>query len=459
MAGIGLFSALDVAISGMFVSGLATQVVNHNIANANTPGYSRQSLRIGSHDPLSTTFGAIGRGALSLGVDRAHNRFLQQQVVDQTALLGDYTAMDETLRSVEGVLGGLDNDHIRTALDQFFDAWQGLSLDTNSDGAREAVVGATSNLARQFNLIDDALAGLQRDARTTFETYVTDVNIMLAQVADLNGRIVAGTASGQRPNDLLDQRQQILDRIANDTRFTTIDRGDGTIDVLVEGRAVVTRSHVNELRVEEVQGPTGDPIQRAVFGGRNPVVVDFRAGALSGYQRMANDIVPGIRAELDALAAQIIDRVNALHEQGVTEQGTGVQLFSGSSASTMAINAAVQNNNRLIAAGRDGTAGDNTLAKDIANLGTTIGEGRDRSIDDIYYTFIGQVANQRGLYDALLEGQESVVESARSRLESEKGVNLDEELANLVVYQRTYEANARVVRTVDEMLATLVNMI
>jgi flagellar hook-associated protein 1 FlgK len=443
----------------MFVSQLATQVVNHNIANANTPGYSRQFLRIGSQDPLQVTYGSIGRGATSLGVERAQNEFLQQQLVDQNALLGDYAAMDETLRSIEEVLGGLDNDRVRTAMNEFFEAWQGLSLDTNSDGAREAVVGATSNLARQFNQIDSSLAQLERDTRDTFESYVTDVNSMLNRVAELNGRIVAQSSGEQRPNDLLDQRQQVLDALAETTRFTTVERGDGSVDVLIEGRAVVTRSHVNELRVQESSASDGSRIQQAVFGGKNPVVVPFQAGALAGYQRMSNDMVPGIRAQLDELASEIIRRVNDLHESGVTAEGVGVSLFTGDSAATMAINEAVANNNRLVAAGRDGTPGDNTLAKDIANLGTEVVAGHDRSLDDMYYTFIGGVANDRGLYDSLLSGQEGIVESARSRLEAEKGVNIDEELANLVVYQRSYEANARVVRAVDEMLATLVGII
>ncbi|HKK70098.1 MAG TPA: flagellar hook-associated protein FlgK [Candidatus Krumholzibacteria bacterium] len=459
MSGIGLISALDVAVSGMFVSQMATQVINHNIANANTPGYSRQFLRIGSQDPLQVTYGSIGRGATSLGVERAQNDFLQQQLVDQSALLGDYTAMDGTLRSVEEVLGGLDNDRIRTAMGEFFEAWQGLSLDTNSDGAREAVVGATANLARQFNQIDSSLAQIERDTRDTFEAYVTDVNAMLNRVADLNGRIVAESAGGHRPNDLMDQRQQVLDALAETTRFTTNERGDGSVDVMIEGRAVVTRSHVNELRVQESTTADGGRVQEAVFGGKNPVVVPFQAGALAGYQRMSNDMVPGIRAQLDELASEIIRRVNDLHESGVTAEGVGVSLFNGNSAATMSINEAVANNNRLVAAGRDGTPGDNTLAKDIANLGATVVDGHDRSLDDMYFTFIGGVANDRGLYDSLLSGQQGIVESARTRLEAEKGVNIDEELANLVIYQRSYEANARVVRAVDEMLATLVGII
>ena len=231
MAGIGLFSALDIAVSGMFVSQLATQTVNHNIANANTPGYSRQFLRIGSEMPLMMTYGSIGRGAESLGIARAQNSFLQQQVVDQTSLLGDYSTMDDTLRSVEEVLGGMETDHARTAMNDFFEAWQGLSLDTTSDGAREAAVGATANLARQFNQIDANLATMQRDALSSFDDYVTAGNELLRRIGELNGQIVSSTVGEQKPNDLLDQRQVLLDQLAEFMHFTTVDRGDGSIDV------------------------------------------------------------------------------------------------------------------------------------------------------------------------------------------------------------------------------------
>lgn len=459
MAGIGLFSALDVAVSGMFVSQLATQTVNHNIANANTPGYSRQFVRIGSANPLLLTYGAIGRGASVLGVDRAQNEFLQQQVVDQRSLLGDYSTMDETLRSVEEVLGGMDNDHIRSALDDFFQAWQGLSLDTNADGAREAVVGATENLARQFNQVDAGLATVEREALSTFTSQVTYTNELLNRIGELNGQIVSSTAGDQKPNDLLDQRQLLLDELSGLMRFTTVQRGDGSIDLLVQGSALVTRSHVNELRMIEGVDGAGRATQDVVFGGKNPVRVDLGSGAMSGYQRTANSLIPDIRADMDAMARAIIKRVNDLHETGVTADGVGVSLFDGTSAATMSINDAVRNNNRLVAAGYDGTPGDNRLAKDIANLGTTVVAGHDRSLDDMYYTFVGKVANKRGRYDALVTGQEAIVESARGRLDSEKGVNMDEELANLVMYQRSYQANARVVRAIDDMLSTLVNMV
>lgn len=457
MAGIGLFSALDVAISGMFVSQLATQVVNHNIANANNPGYSRQMLRIGSKVPLTLSFGSIGRGASALGVDRAQNKFLQQQVVDQRALLGTYGSMDETLRSIEQIMGSMGDDRIGASLNEFFAAWSDLATPPMDDGKRTAVVKNAEQLAMQFNEIDASLATLQRDTRATYDSYVTDVNLILEQVATLNGQIVASSSGGEVPHDLIDQRTQLLDALSEVTRFTTVNRADGTADVIVEGRALVTRGEVNPLRVQEFAQADGSVGRRAVFGGRDPIAVEFQAGALAGYQKMTNDTIPRLRADLDTLAARIMGQVNALHQQGITERGRGVALFTGSSAATMAVNSAVSNDVRLVATGRSGEAGDNELALEISALNTTLQPGERQTLNESYTQLIVEIATERGTYDSLFTGQQSIVEAAQSRLEAEKGVNLDEELANLLMYQRTYEANARVVRVIDDMLNTLVN--
>ena len=457
MAGIGLFSALDIAISGMFVSQLASQVINHNIANANNPGYSRQMLRIGSKVPLSMTFGSIGRGAQSLGIDRAQNRFLQQQVVDQRSLLGTYDSMDETLRSIEQIMGSMGDDRIGSSLNEFFAAWSDLATPPIDDGKRTSVVQHAQKLTMKFNEIDSALATLQRDTRSTYDSYVTDVNLILDQVASLNGQIVASTSGGQLPHDLIDQRTRYLDQLSDITRFTTVMRNDGTADVIVEGRALVTRGEVNHLRVQEYGMADGSVGRRAVFGGRDPVTVTFESGALSGYEQMTNDTIPKLRADLDALAAQVIDQVNALHQQGITERGRGVALFTGNTAATMAVNSAVINDVRLVATGRSGEAGDNELALEIAQLNTTLQPGQQQTLNERYTQMIVEIATERGTYNSLLMGQQSIVEAAQARLDAEKGVNLDEELANLMMFQRTYEANARVVRVVDEMLDTLVN--
>jgi len=458
MAGIGLFAALDISISGMMASRLATQVVNHNVANANTPGYSRQTLQTAAAHPLGLTFGVIGRGVEVGSITRQRSNFLERQLVDQNAILGEYAAMDNSLRSVEEILGSMNNDRIGTAMNDFFASWSDLATaPTDEDGKRQSVISHATRLATEFNEVDSALADLEREARTTFDTYVDDVNLLLQGVARLNEDIVTNTVGEQLPNDLIDARGQLLDELSNLTGFKLNERADGSVDVSVEGRNLVTRGHVNELRVEEEEVSGGAIVRKAVFGGRNPVSVDFKSGALAGHQEVVNSKLPALREKLDALAVDLMDQVNSLHRQGVTTVGSGLDLFVGTSAATMVVNPAVMSDLRHLATGRSGAAGDNEIALAIAALGNTVQPGTDRTLNDHYAQMIVSVATDRGTYESLREGQIAVVETVRTRLDSERGVNLDEELANLVMYQRTYEANARMIRAIDEMLDTLVN--
>jgi flagellar hook-associated protein 1 FlgK len=171
---------------------------------------------------------------------------------------------------------------------------------------------------------------------------------------------------------------------------------------------------------------------------------------------MSNELLPRIRQQLDDLAKTIIGRVNELHRQGVSSGGAGVDLFTGTDASTFAVNSAVVNNPGLVVTGRSGDDGDNELALEIAGLAESA-DGDGVSINEKYSNLIVDLATQRSSYRTLTESQGTIVQSTRNRLDAERGVNLDEELANLVLYQRSFEANARVIRTIDEMLDTVVN--
>jgi flagellar hook-associated protein 1 FlgK len=141
----------------------------------------------------------------------------------------------------------------------------------------------------------------------------------------------------------------------------------------------------------------------------------------------------------------------------MSSRGAGVDLFVGQDASSLAVNAAVIADHGLVVTGRSSDPGDNEIALEIAALAERAGAGEDLTLNDRYNAIIVGLATRQSTTRALAESQTALVESARGRLEAERGVNLDEELANLILYQRSFEANARVVRDIDEMLDTLVN--
>ncbi len=453
---MSLFSTLNVGISGMFASRLATTIINHNIANANTPGYSRQTLSLSTRMPSLTPQGAVGLGVQIIGVNRNTDPFLERQLLDQTSLLGSYATIDMSLTSIEDIMGSVDNDRIGDALNSFFDSWGDLDTPTLDAGDKQAVVSAAESLALQLREVDGGLARLEDDSQELLERQIGHINSIIEQVGQLNGQILRGQSSGNAPNDLMDRRGALLQELSGMTRMKVHERSDGTIDVAIEGRNVVTRDTTNPLRL--VQKTEGNVTKRvAVIGTSNDLEVNFEGGQLGGLLRTVNEFVPQTRAKMDSVARSLMDRVNELHRQGLGPAGTGIDFFIGTGAGDIRVNPAVVGPPPAVATGRSGESGDNELAGEIAALRDSVSGQHDLSITDEYNQALIGLATDRGSYQTLREGQQSIVESIYNRLESVRGVNIDEELTNLLQFQRTYEANARVISSVNEMLDTLIN--
>lgn len=455
MSGGSLFGIMDVGISGMFASRVATQILNHNIANANTPGYSRQRLTLGAAMPLRTPYGTLGRGVVPLGVERMTDRFAYRQLLDQTAVEGSYSGIDQMLSAVENVLGSVDNDRIGTSLSAFFNAWGDLAS-TADPALKQGVVSAGQALALQLRDVDSGLRAAQSEARASIEGKVLEVNRKLAEVADLNGQIVGGSALNATPYDLVDRRDQLLAEIAVDLRVSIQEREDGSADVIIEGNTLVSRSHFTALRLTASEENDGSAQLELRFGNGNGIALTPMQGEIHGLLTAHNQQIEGVRRGLDAVAVSLIERVNALHGRGVTAGGTGVDFFTGGSASDIAVSFAVDENPALVVTGRSGEPGDNSIALEIAALGD-VPDATGISLNERYNALLVDLASQRGSYSALLEGQISIVESVRVRLESVRGVSLDEEMADLVRYEQTFDANARVITAVNDMLDTLIN--
>ena len=457
MGTVSLFGALNTGVSGLFVSRMATNLINHNIANANTPGYSRQRMVVAANRPLSTTFGAVGRGAEVMSVDRMTNRFLERQVFDQNAELGTYGALDDGLLSVEQILGSAETDRIGDAMNSFFDAWSDLASDPGSRGLRSAVVAQSKGVALVFRDIAGGMNEVARRSRNDIDTMVERVNALSARIGALNTEIIASKSEAGLPNDLVDQRNLLVSELSELGKVHIHERGDGSLDVSMGGRNLVARGVVNELRAEHSDSGDGNIRTTLYLGNSNDLPLDPPAGRLAGSVRFVNESIVDVRERLDELASQFMDRVNELHREGSTAVGSGIDLFEGSSAGDIVVTAAILEDPDILATGALGAEGDGTIADAIANLRDDVAPGESTSLTDRYVQLVVDVATERNTVATLREGQETILSGVVNRLESTRGVSIDEEMANLIQYQRSFEANARVISIVDGMLNTLIN--
>ncbi len=454
----GLSSIMDTSLSALLAAqaGLATS--GHNIANANTPGYNRQDVVFGTRQPRILPYGSIGRGVEVQGIRRIQDEFLLGNLRSQAARLNSYASVDTTLYDIEGVLGSVDNDHLGNALNKFFAAWNDLAQPPFSLGLKEGVLTAARTLVDDFHAIDDALGQIEDDLNRNIQAEIDNLNRLLTGVGDMNRQVMSAETNGQPANDLRDQRDLLVTRIAELAEVTVLNRDDGSQDIILAGRTMVARDHVTLL--EGTPAAAGSGYRLDVVTAASQQAVTLSEGRLQGLLNSRDIHLDQVRSQLDTVAAQLVAEVNALHTQGTTVAGSGIAFFTGSTMRDIAVNSAVADNPGLVARGRTGADGDNELALAIADLADN---GRlrpdNRSVGESYRVLVLEIAGQRNSHDFMVENQQSVVASLSARMASISGVSLDEEGANLVRYQNSYNAAAKVIATVQEMYDTLLNMV
>jgi flagellar hook-associated protein 1 FlgK len=454
----GLNSIMDTSLSALFAAQAGLATTGHNIANANTPGYSRQDVLFAARRPDMSAVGAIGRGVEVVGVRRIQDEFLLNNLRSQTARGQSFASVDAALSEVESILGSVDNDHLGDALSRFFGAWNALSQPTITPNMKENVVSSAVALVNDMHAINESLAALESNIESSIQLEIGYLNRMLTQVADLNRQIMAAETGGSTANDLRDGRDLLITRISAIAEVSVHEREDGTKDIILAGRTMVARDSVTlfETRYEQ----SGDGYRMMIVTNGNRQAVALSTGRLQGLLSSRDVHVAKVRDQLDAVAKKLIDDVNALHTQGRTLTSSGLQFFTGNNLHTIAVNPELLSNSAHVATGRTTAPGDNELALAIANLGNlSSGSGDTRTVNDVYRALLTDLASSRSTYEFMVENQQAVVASLEAKLASVAGVSLDEEGASMVRYQNAYVAAAKVVSTVQSMYDTLMNMV
>ena len=441
------FGGLHISRTGIAASQRALDVIGHNIANVGTPGHSRLRTDQVSTERTGPSLvlgpGANGTGVRIEGVSRVRDAVLDSSLRAELANSGGAQVLADSMARIEAAVGPLDGN-LNDALTVFWNSWEELSLDPTSDTARTLVLDASDRVARS---IQAAAAGLD-DARTagasTATSLLAEQRTALHAVAELNGQIAAQRAVGESPNALLDQRDLHLDSLARTLGATVHHLEDGTVNVSVGGYEVVRGTRVSELSI------SGTPA--ALQTGEGPTIVP--SGEIGAHLVGVRSVADQVGAELDALAVALRDTVNTQHAAGFTEAGVaGADLFSATSAADFSVAAGVTIDS--LAASASGAAGDGNHAIEMAALRSTdIGGG---TLDEQTRSLIGRVGSATADANARAEMNETILGDLESARSSVSGVNLDEELTMLLQYQRAYEASARVLTSVDEMLDVLIN--
>lgn len=455
----GLNSIMDNSLSALFAAQAGLATTGHNIANANTPGYSRQEVLFTPRKPSIQPYGAIGRGVEIQGIRRIQDDFLMNNLRIQKSRLESYSQTDTALYEIEAILGSVDNDHLGNALNNFFNSWSSLAQPPINTNLKQNVVATGTSLVNDFHAISDSLDDLEGQIEVSIQAEIKSLNRMLGEVANMNKQIMGAETNGEPANDLRDQRDLLITEISKIAEVSVLEREDGTKDVILAGRTMVSRDRVTEF-TSSYRNTSDGGYEMVILTEGTMQDVNLSTGRLQGLMTSRDVQVNDVREKLDAVAKKMIDEVNALHTQGRTTSSSGMAFFTGDSMHTIEVSIALQENSSLVATGRTDAVGDNTLALEIANLSNVSSDGvGEQTVSDAYRSLLIDVASSRAGYEFLVQNQYNVVASLETKMASVSGVSLDEEGANMVKYQNAYNAAAKVISTVQQMYDTILNMI
>lgn len=448
--------ALNSAMRSLLAQQQAMDAVAHNIANVNTPGYSRQRVTL---SPVAPADGSgIGGGVSFDGVQRVRDMFVDFQVRVQQQGAGFHEARADSLHLAELAFNEPSETGLRSVMDAFWNAWRDLGNAPEQGAARSAVVQSGETLAVTASHLVRSLGALRDNADARLASAVDEVNGLTSRIAALNGQIVGIRATGDPASDLSDQRDLALDRLAKlvDVQYHELD--NGRIDVFAGGRSLVSGLHTET--VEGVQDP-GNDNYLALQWASDGAAASLQGGEVGGLLHQRDADLPGRLDDLNTLVAQVIQDVNVVHAAGFAQDGvtTGTAFFAGTDATDIAVDGAVASNPGLLAAAAvpDAT-GDGSNALQLAGLQSALTlDGGSRTFGDFYNGIVTSLGVAVQDAQRMAESQRLTLDHLEQLRQSGSGVNLDEELVNMVQFQRGYESAARIIRAVDEMLDTLIN--
>jgi flagellar hook-associated protein 1 FlgK len=446
------FSGLQIALSSLYAQRKALQVTGQNIANVNTDGYSRQRVEMTANSgPVTpareSRYTGPGMGVLTGGTTRLRDQFLELRGYQEHAVDAGLRQSQNVLSRVELAFDEPSDSGLSKLISGFLAGFDDVANNPDDSAARAQLVEQGRTLTGAFAQLDAALAAQRTSSISELDTMIGEVNSTAAQIASLNDNIATAVNNGFSPNELMDQRDQLISQLSEQIGVT-VRPGDGagTVDVYLGGTALVRGSRATALKVDVGTDPA-QTVQVAWAQDDYPAGVTGSAGALlSGV----NDVIPRYRAGLAGVAQQLSDDVNAVHRTGYALDGsTNIDFFTTDANGMIQVNPTIVADPSLVAA--SGTAGatrDGSIAQQIAELS---------GVGDSYQRLVVRLGVESQSVNRRVDVQASIVQHIDDARESAAGVNLDEEMTLMLQYQHGYDAASRFLTAIDQTLDKLVN--
>ncbi|MEK4027932.1 flagellar hook-associated protein FlgK [Pseudobacillus sp. FSL P4-0506] len=493
------FMGLEIAKRGMNTQQGALYTTGHNIANANTPGYTRQRVNFVQTQPYPAASmnrpqipGQMGTGVEAGSIQRVRESFLDLQYRNENNKLGYWESRATALSKMEDIMNEPSENGLSAVMGEFWQSLQDLSVHPEDEGARKVVLQRGQAVADTFHYLSDSLNGIKKDYGAQVDASVKEINSLLEQIANVNKQIGEIEPHGYLPNDLYDERDRLVDELSQYINIE-VERKDsgGNPSPLAEGlyeiklvnndgskSTLVSKSNFGKISDTGVKDGNPESISTLEVidsegNSKSITVPDFSQGKLRGlmeaYGYEDNGGSKGIYIEmlndLDKMATAFANAFNAQHREGHildknnSPSAKGSDFFTINSGERPAkgLILAIKNTNE-IAASADGTSGNGKNAIELAGIqGEATPELGNATINSFYEGMIGKLGVDALQANRLTANSAVLRQSVDERKQSVSSVALDEEMTNMIKFQHAYNAAARNITVVDEMLDKIIN--
>lgn len=455
----GLLGSLNIAETSLSTNQKSVEVIGNNVANANTPGYSRETPVLTPYPTVNFNGFMVGEGVKVSDIQRSHDVFLAGQIQAQSNTMGEQSAKSSPLSDLEQIFNTGDNN-LATQVNSFFDSWQQLATNPSGEVERNAVIQQGNLLANGFHSTITQLNTAQNNINLTISSKIKDINSKLQQIADLNVQIASVQTSGHTANSFLDQRDQLLQQLSQSLGVKSYEDANGMVSVqLPTGLPLVSGNTAFSLAGFNQNGNVQLKVQQ---GGGSSVNVDMShlGGEFKGLLDVRDQLIPELRSNLDQMAYSLTTAVNAQQQAGVGLDGKTHPFFtalSGQSGAAENIGVAIQDSSQ-VAAGATSAPGDNTNAQKIADLAQSKVVNGEDTLTDYYSKMTSTVGTASDQNQLALTGAQDSLTQLQNLRDSSDGVSIDQEMTDLIQYQQGFQASAKFMTTVNQMMDSILSI-
>jgi flagellar hook-associated protein 1 len=456
----GLFSGLEIGKRALLSSQLAMTTIGHNMANVDTPGFSRQRVSLTSSEPFETPWGNAGSGVKITGIEHIRDHFLTGQFRNESGSRGHWEYMSKTVSQIEGFFNEPQENSLGDALDKFWQSWESLANNPDNSASRASLVEEANSLVNTFHQLDGQMTKLRQNVDQDIKGKVYELNQLGAQIANLNLQISFQELGTNKANDLRDQRDLLIDNLSQMADVTILERANGQSAVLIGAMAFVDGSELLEVGTQ-VEAKDGNTTTKIIWANTD-VEIKFNNGQLHAMMEARDNTIPNFKSKLDELARGIVENVNSVHFAGYGLDGETERNFFDpqfTDAAHISLDINILENTDNIAASTSGGPGDGSNALSIASIlnQDRVMDSGSSTISEFYGSLVGKLGVETQQAATYESNYGLLVQQIENQRQSVQGVSLDEEMTNLVRFQNAYKAAARVITAMDEALQTIIS--